>query len=124
MSAPLWIALAAVLVVVVAALAVALAGRLTLRVDAPAGRTPAHPVPLPERPLAADVDRVRLAVGVPGYQRDQVDVVLLRLRDALAAREDEVLALRERLADREATGGAAHEPGAGERGDVEGAQGP
>ena len=89
MSGPQGIVLVAVLVVVLAALAAALAGRLTLRADDPAGRTPGHPVLLPERPRAADVDLLRLAVAVPGYQRDQVDAVLLRLRDALAQREDE-----------------------------------
>lgn len=103
-STPLWIAVVAALVVVVAALAAALAGRLTLHAGDPAGRAPAHPVTLPERPLAGDVDLVRLAVGVPGYQRDQVDTVLVRLRDALAEREDQVAALRARVAELEADG--------------------
>ena len=104
MSTPLWIAVVAALVVVVAALVTAAVGRLTLRAAAPAGQAPAHPVTLPERPLAGDVDLVRLAVGVPGYQRDQVDAVLVRLRDALAEREDEVAALRSRVAELEADG--------------------
>ncbi len=102
MSTPLWIAVIAALVVVVAALAAAAAGRLTLRAGVPAGQAPVHPVALPERPRADDVAFVRLAVAVPGYQRDQVDAVLLRLRDALADREDEVAALRARLAELEA----------------------
>jgi len=101
-SGPPWVVLVAVLVVVLAALAASLAGRLTLRALEPAGRTPAHPVLLPERPHAADVDLLRLAVAVPGYQRDQVDAALLRLRDALAEREDEAAALRARVAELEA----------------------
>lgn len=105
-----WIVLVAVLVVVLAALAAALAGRLTLRADDPAGRTPGHPVLLPERPRAADVDLLRLAVAVPGYQRDQVDAVLLRLRDALAQCEDEVTALRARVAELEAADPSRSDP--------------
>lgn len=110
MSGPQWIVLVAVLLVVLAALAAALAGRLTLRADDPAGRTPGHPVLLPERPRAADVDLLRLAVAVPGYQRDQVDAVLLRLRDALAEREDEATALRARVAELEAADPSRSDP--------------
>ncbi|MBZ9934306.1 acetylglutamate kinase [Mesorhizobium sp. BR1-1-5] len=95
-----------------AALAAALAGRLTLRAGDPAGRTPRHPVLLPEWPRAADVDLLRLAVAVPGYQRDQVDAVLLRLRDALAQREDEAAALRARLAELEAADPSRSDPAA------------
>ena len=93
-----------------AALAAALAGRLTLRAGDPAGRTPGHPVLLPERPRAADVDLLRLADAVPGYQRDQVDAVLLRLRDALAEREDEATALRARVAELEAADPSRSDP--------------
>ena len=90
-SGPQWIVLVAVLVVVLAALAAALAGRLTLRAGDPAGRTPGHPVLLPERPRAADVG-------------------LLRLRDALAQCEDEVTALRARVAELEAADPSRSDP--------------
>ena len=80
------------------ALTASLAGRLTLRADDPAGRTPGHPVLLPERPRAADVDLLRLAVAVPGYQRDQVDAVLDRLAAELDARDARVAEVEAQLA--------------------------
>ena len=49
---------------------------------------------------------------MPGYQRDQVDAVLLRLRDALAQREDEAAALRARLAELEAADPSRSDPAA------------
>lgn len=45
------------------------------------------PVLLPAEATAADVDRVRFALGLRGYRMDQVDEVLDRLRDELAAKE-------------------------------------
>ena len=47
---------------------------------------------------------------MPGYQRDQVDAVLLRLRDALAEREDEATALRARVAALEAADPSRSDP--------------
>lgn len=52
------------------------------------------PVLLPEHPRGADVDAVRLSVGVRGYRCDQVDALL----DTLAA---EVERLHARLEERE-----------------------
>ncbi|MDY6054582.1 cell division protein DivIVA [Micrococcus sp.] len=93
MNAPQWIVMLAVLAVAVVALVVLALGRVSLRPGAPAGQTPVHPVLLPAEPVAADVDRLRLATAVPGYQRDQVDAVLVGLRDALDRAERRIAEL-------------------------------
>ena len=103
MSAPVWIAALIALVVAVVALAALASGRVLLRAGAPAGQAPEHPVMLPEHPRASDVGHVRLATSVPGYQRDQVDRVLLALQDALARAEDRIAEL-EAAAEASATG--------------------
>ncbi len=53
--------------------------------EAPVAGLP--PVLLPAIPVPADVDKVRFALGLRGYRMDQVDEVLDRLRDELAAKE-------------------------------------
>ncbi|MDO4240524.1 DivIVA domain-containing protein [Micrococcus sp.] len=115
MTTPIWIAAVLVLVVAVAALAAVSVGRAAPAPGDPAGQAPPHPVLLPPHPRAADVDRVRLATTVPGYQRDQVDAVLARLRDALAEDEARIAALEDELARRpgaERAGGTpAADPG-------------
>ncbi|MGW5853925.1 cell division protein DivIVA [Micrococcus antarcticus] len=98
MSQPIWIALVLALVVAVAALVAAATGRATLRADAPAGVEHRHPVLLPADPRAQDVDHVRLAVAVPGYQRDQVDAVVAALQESLARRERRIAELEEERA--------------------------
>lgn len=45
------------------------------------------PVLLPASPEPADVDKLRFSLGLRGYRMDQVDEVLDRLRDELAARD-------------------------------------
>lgn len=45
------------------------------------------PVLLPGVPAPADVDKLRFSLGLRGYRMDQVDEVLDRLRDALAAKD-------------------------------------
>ncbi|MGP9502190.1 DivIVA domain-containing protein [Specibacter sp. AOP5-B1-6] len=45
------------------------------------------PVLLPDTPAPADVDRLRFSLGLRGYRMDQVDEVLDRLRDELAAKD-------------------------------------
>ena len=102
MTTPVWIAAVLVLVVAVAALVAVAVGRAAPAPRDPAGQAPPHPVLLPPHPRAADVDRVRLATTVPGYQRDQVDAVLARLRDALADHEARIAALEDELARRPA----------------------
>ncbi|KFC51904.1 hypothetical protein GY12_15960 [Micrococcus luteus] len=74
-SGPQWIVLVAVLVVVLAAVAAALAGRLTLRVDDPAGRHARAPRAAAgaaarggRRPAAAGRRGARLPAG-PGGRR-------------------------------------------------------
>ncbi|MCG7421809.1 cell division protein DivIVA [Micrococcus porci] len=104
MTQPIWIAVLVVAVVAVAALAAAALGRALPRPADPAGQAPPHPVLLPEHPRAADVDRLRLATAVPGYQRDQVDEVLARLRAALAADEERIAALEARLGEGDGVG--------------------
>lgn len=53
------------------------------------------PVLLPEDVLPADVDRIRFSLGLRGYRMDQVDHVLDRLRDQLAARDAEIARLQQ-----------------------------
>lgn len=65
------------------------------------------PVLLPEHPGPEDVDRLRFAVGFRGYRMDQVDQVLERLRDELAARDAVIQRLRSESAD----GGRSRDPG-------------
>lgn len=115
MTTPIWIAAVLVLVVAVAALAAAAVGRVAPAPCDPAGRAPVHPVLLPPRPRAADVDRVRLATTVPGYQRDQVDAVLARLREALAEDEGRIAELEDELARREGADRADGTPAADPR---------
>lgn len=57
------------------------------------------PVLLPPVPVPADVDRVRFSLGLRGYRMDQVDQVLDRLRDEIAAKDL-------RIAELEAAAGA------------------
>ena len=42
---------------------------------------------LPGEPAPADVDKLRFSLGLRGYRMDQVDEVLDRLRDELAAKD-------------------------------------
>lgn len=55
------------------------------------------PVLLPEKPAAADVDHLRFALGLRGYRMDQVDEVLDKLRDELAAKDARIAELEERI---------------------------
>ncbi|MGO4229579.1 DivIVA domain-containing protein [Arthrobacter sp. YAF34] len=55
------------------------------------------PVLLPERAAAADIDRLRFAVGLRGYRMDQVDQVLDDLRDQIVAKDQKIEALGEEL---------------------------
>ncbi len=51
------------------------------------------PVLLPAAPVPGDVDRLRFSLGLRGYRMDQVDEVLDRLRDELAARDARIAEL-------------------------------
>ena len=51
------------------------------------------PVLLPGAPQPADVDKLRFSLGLRGYRMDQVDEVLDRLRDELAAKDLRIAAL-------------------------------
>ena len=55
------------------------------------------PVLLPEHAAAADIDRLRFAVGLRGYRMDQVDQVLDDLRDQISAKDQKIQALGEEL---------------------------
>lgn len=88
---------AVALVGVVAAVAT---GRIRGGLEAPTSTRPYRP--LPEGPLdPADVDAVRFSLGLRGYRMDEVDLVLDRLRDALAERDAELASLRARLGERQ-----------------------
>lgn len=63
------------------------------------------PVLLPEHPAAADVGRLRLSVAPRGYRMDQVDAVLERLADALAARDARISELEAGMPGANATDG-------------------
>jgi DivIVA domain-containing protein len=78
----------------------------------PATTSRAHR-PLPEGAMTPqDVDAVRLTVALRGYRMDEVETVLDRLRDELAARDARVEAL-ERLAGTPPEPGRSPEPGTG-----------
>jgi DivIVA domain-containing protein len=53
---------------------------------------------LPEEPAAADVDALRFSLGLRGYRMDQVDEVLDRLRDTVAAQSSRIRELEAALA--------------------------
>lgn len=53
------------------------------------------PILLPDEVKPADVDRIRFSLGFRGYRMDQVDQVLDRLRDQLAARNAEIARLQQ-----------------------------
>ena len=63
--------------------------------DEPVASLP--PVLLPERAAAADIDRLRFAVGLRGYRMDQVDQVLDDLREQITAKDQKIEALGEEL---------------------------
>ncbi|NGN82859.1 DivIVA domain-containing protein [Arthrobacter silviterrae] len=56
------------------------------------------PVLLPAGAVPADIDRLRFALGLRGYRMDQVDEVLDRLRDELAAKDSRIAELEAALA--------------------------
>lgn len=64
--------------------------------EAPVSNLP--PVLLPGTPEPADVDRLRFSLGLRGYRMDQVDEVLDRLRDELAAKDLRIAELEAALA--------------------------
>jgi len=85
----LWVLVVAGLVFGVAVLAL---GRGDSLQEAPADRSEPD---LPSGQLAAaDLDDLRLPSALRGYRMAEVDVVLARLRDELARRDDELQALR------------------------------
>lgn len=52
----------------------------------------------PASPAPNDVDRVRFSLGLRGYRMDQVDEVLDRLRDELAAKDARITELESGVA--------------------------
>lgn len=89
----LLIVVALVVVTSIAVFAVGSVGRL--REDTP-DREPAD-LPEGREVEAADIDRVRFAIGVRGYRMDQVDGVLDRVASELRARADREIALTDQL---------------------------
>ena len=88
-------AIAAILIVV--AIALAAVGRLGGLPDTTPDRPP---LDFPEGPVtAAAVDDVTFAVGLRGYRMDEVDTVLDRVADDLAARDERINQLERTLAD-------------------------
>lgn len=89
----LLIVVALIVVTAIAVFAVGDAGRL--RVDEP-DREPAD-LPDDRALAAADIDRVRFALGVRGYRMDQVDEVLDRFSAELARRDGYQTALMDQV---------------------------
>lgn len=86
---------AVVLVAVVAAVA---SGRLRGGLEEPVTSRPYRS--LPQQPLTpADVDAIEFSSAFRGYRMDEVDAVLDRLRDELAARDAELAELREQVSE-------------------------
>ena len=82
-------------IVVVIAVALLAVGRLG---ELPAPPQDRAPLDLPPAALDADdVDAVRFAVGLRGYRMDEVDVVLDRVADDLASRDERIRQLEESL---------------------------
>ncbi|MHA7268891.1 DivIVA domain-containing protein [Arthrobacter sp. HLT1-20] len=80
------------------------------------------PVLLPDAPQSADVDKLRFSLGLRGYRMDQVDEVLDRLRDELAAKDVRIAELL--MPDADAPAPAADAPApAADAGDAVAAQG-
>ena len=83
------------------------------------------PVLLPGEPAPADVDKLRFSLGLRGYRMDQVDEVLDRLRDALAAKDLRIAELESAAglpsADKTDVGRTSDEPEADDAGDAPGA---
>lgn len=71
--------------------------------------------PLPEGAMTPqDVDAVRLSVALRGYRMEEVETVLDRLRDELAARDARIEALERRAGTPPEPGGPSEpEPGSG-----------
>ena len=84
-------------IAVIAVVALLAVGRLGELADVEGDRAP---LALPDdRPLdGEDVDGVRFAVGLRGYRMDEVDDVLDRLSDDLAARDARIAELESHLA--------------------------
>jgi DivIVA domain-containing protein len=70
--------------------------------------------PLPEGAMTPeDVDAVRLTVALLGYRMDEVEAVLDRLRDELAARDERIAALERRAGGTPGSAPVAADPPAG-----------
>jgi DivIVA domain-containing protein len=85
--------------------------------DAPASSLPFRGLP-PEDVAPADLETLRFSPALRGYRMDEVDQVLDRLGSELRRRDDEIAALRDRLAGAPDPGDQ-HELGEPEPADVE-----
>lgn len=83
---------------VIGVVAAVATGRVRGGLDAPTTSRPHRG--LPEQIGPDDVDAVRFSLALRGYRMDEVDAVLARLRDELAARDDELGSLRAESADK------------------------
>ncbi|WGW10556.1 DivIVA domain-containing protein [Saxibacter everestensis] len=104
---PIWIVigLCAAVLVLIAAVATAF-GFVRGGLDKPASSAPTKMLPDPA--TAEDIDNIRFSLGFRGYRMDEVDAVIDRLRDQIAAQQQQ-------LAQRptEPRSGQEHDPGAG-----------
>ncbi|MDQ4491082.1 DivIVA domain-containing protein [Sinomonas sp. ASV486] len=62
------------------------------------------PVLLPEHPNPEDIDAIRFALAFRGYRMDQVDQVLVRLRDRIGVQAALIEALTAQLKSTRASG--------------------
>lgn len=89
----IWVFFIAIAVVVIGVLAALLAGRISYDPMAPATASQRDPG-LDEQFVAHDLADLHFDTALRGYRMDQVDSVLDRLQERIAAQEREIEALR------------------------------
>lgn len=98
-----WFLLIAMVVVIAAVTLVVVGGSDSAALPEAAPEQPADPLPT-DRPVGrADIDTLRIPVGVRGYRMSDVDEVLNRLGAELAERDARIAELESALAGAQAT---------------------
>lgn len=100
-----WVLSALVVAGLAFAVVVVVTGRAEVMAEMPADATPQLASGDPIRP--ADVAAARFDLALRGYRMDQVDALLDRVSTELAARDEEIAALRRPVQPSEAGPGSA-----------------